>query len=58
MELGVDILLETAGRSNGIRSCGKVDREGGNNWIVKNKSNKKKCKFMLSRGRYLTSLTN
>jgi hypothetical protein len=29
------ILLETEGRRNGIRNCGRVDWEAGNDWIVK-----------------------
>jgi hypothetical protein len=39
--VGGDILLETGGRGNGIRNCGREDREGGNDWTAKNKNNKK-----------------
>jgi hypothetical protein len=31
-----DILLETGGKRNGMRNCGEVDQELGNNWVVKN----------------------
>jgi hypothetical protein len=31
--------LETRGKKNGMRNCGRADQEGGNNWTVKNRSN-------------------
>jgi hypothetical protein len=37
--------LETRGRRNGMRSCGRVDQEEGKGWTVKNKSNFKKLKY-------------
>jgi hypothetical protein len=33
---------ETEGRRNGMRNCGRVDQKGGNDWNLKNKSNKNK----------------
>ena len=30
-----DILLETGGRKNGMRNCGRADQEGSNDWTVK-----------------------
>jgi len=36
--------LGDRGRRNGMRNCGRVGQEGGNDWTVKkNKSNKKIC---------------
>ena len=39
--LDTPLLLKTGERMNGIKNCGRVDQEGGNDWTVKNKSNKK-----------------
>jgi hypothetical protein len=33
IEVGVDILLKIAGRSNGIRNCGRTDLEGVKNGL-------------------------
>jgi hypothetical protein len=29
------ILLETGGRRNGMKNCGRADQEGDNDWTVK-----------------------
>ena len=36
---GKNILLETEGRRNRMRNCGRADQEVGNDWTVKNKRN-------------------
>jgi hypothetical protein len=35
-----NILLETKGRRNGMRNCGRVDHDGDNDWTVKIKKKK------------------
>jgi hypothetical protein len=37
----VECPLGDRGRKNGMRKCGREDWEEGNDWTVKNKTNKK-----------------
>jgi len=32
---GGDILLDTEGKRNGMKNCGRTDWEGGKDWTVK-----------------------
>ena len=57
--LDTPLLLKTGERMNGIKNCGRVDQEGGNDWTVKNKSNKKhKCQMKLGQVTSLNCGTN
>jgi hypothetical protein len=39
---GGDIFFKTGGRRNMMRNCGRMDREGSNNWTPKKVKKKKR----------------